>query len=53
MPKGKKENFIEEEKVEIPQQDKSREEEYFFPDKRITIKAVSLEEAQRKLKDIK
>ncbi len=38
-----------EEKVETPQQDKGREEEYFFPGVRKTVKATSLEEAKKKL----
>lgn len=36
--------------VEISQ---GRQEDYFFPDERITIKASSLEEAKEKLKEIK
>ncbi|MCX6113137.1 MAG: hypothetical protein NTY22_07665 [Proteobacteria bacterium] len=41
---------VKENQVEVPS---GRLEEYFFPDYRITIKATSLEEATKKLKDIK
>lgn len=33
--------------------DKGREEDYFFPGERITIRATSMEEALKKLKELK
>jgi len=51
MAKQKKQQLKEE---ETPRQvPKGREEDYFFPNERITIKASSLEEAKRKLREIK
>jgi hypothetical protein len=54
MNKKIREEIKEEEKIEIPQQDKGRQEEdYFFPKERVTIKASSLNEALKKLKELK
>lgn len=39
--------------VEIPQSKGRQEESYFFPDERITIQASSLQEAIKKLKELK
>ncbi len=40
--------------AETPQKNQGRQEEsYFFPDERITIKAFSMEEALKKLKEFK
>ena len=53
-----RETKLKEEKVEVetPQEETPKgrtEEEYFFPHARITIRASSLKEAQKKLKELK
>ncbi len=61
MSKQKEQNYdipqkkIEEKEEFIPKQEtpKGRQEDYFFPEQRITIKAGSLEEAKEKLKKLK
>ena len=53
-----KTRFKKEEEIETSQESsketpKGQEEDYMFPKERITIRASSLEEAKRKLREIK